>query len=193
MDEIIDIIWFKILDGIDYIVKIVDTLIAPLNILGPAAIIFLIVLVMVCITKFLSKAYTTKRYLELQEKYKHWLALRQEALACEDRAKGKALAKNIDQAELNKAYYDYFFEGFLKNIITTIFPVLITAAYVIKSYNPDKLMENFGRNYIFKFSNSGSEPIIIGALFWFVISLFLVHLVWFLTKTLVGKYAKASP
>ena len=40
--------------------------------------------------------------------------LRQEAMACEDREKGKALARNIDQAQLNKAYYDYFFEGFVK-------------------------------------------------------------------------------
>lgn len=192
MDDTLDIIWFKILDVIEYLARMVDIAISPLNMLGPAAIIFLLVFLLVCLTKFLSKMYKTKRYVELEKKYKHWFSLRQEALKSEDREKGKALAKNIDQAELNKAYYDYFFEGFLKNIITTILPVLATAAYVIRSFNPEKLMDNFGRNYIFKFSGRTGDPIIIGALFWFVISLLCIHLIWFFGKKLAVKSAKRS-
>ena len=101
--------------------------------------------------------------------------------------KSKALAKNIDQAQLNKAYYDYFFEGFLKSIITSILPMLLVAAYVNIAYAPENLIQHFGRDYIFKFSRSDSDPLIISAFFWFVISLFLIHLLWFAAGVIIKK------
>ena len=192
MNEFLDIIWLKIVAGITYIVMFLDYVLAPLNVLGPALVVLILVIITVGITKILSNVYTTKRYLELKKKFNSWYKLRQEALACDDREKGKALAKNIDQAELNKVYYDYFFEGILKNILTTYLPVLIVAAYVNEAYKTENLVKNFGRPHILKFAGLNGEPVVIGALFWFVISLLLVYLAWYLTPKLYKKYFKTE-
>lgn len=189
MDEFLDTLWFTILAGINAVVDLVNGILAPLNFLGPAVTIFLIVLVLVTFTKTVARAYTTKRYRKLEANYKHWFDLRREAMAGEDREKGKALAKNIDQAELNKAYYDYFFEGFLKSMLTTILPLLLTAAYVVKAYKPENLMKTFGQPYIFRLADTGGKPVVVSAFFWFVISLLLVHVLWFFT----GRIYKKSP
>ena len=190
MDEFLDTLWFKILAGINAVIDLVDRTLAPLNFMGPAVIIFLIVLVLVALTKALSRSYTTKRYRKLKENYEHWFELRREAMAGEDREKGKALAKNIDQAELNKAYYDYFFEGFLKNMLTTIFPVLLTAAYVATAYKPEKLLKTFGQPHIFRFTDIGGKPVVVSAFFWFVISLLVVHVLWFVGSRVYKRYFK---
>jgi len=190
MDEFLDTLWFKILAGINAVIDLVDRALAPLNFLGPAVIIFLIVLVLVALTKALSRSYTTKRYRKLKENYEHWFELRREAMAGEDREKGKALAKNIDHAELNKAYYDYFFEGFLKNMLTTIFPVLLTAAYVATAYKPEKLLKTFGQPHIFRFTDIGGKPVVVSAFFWFVISLLVVHVLWFVGSRVYKRYFK---
>jgi len=190
MDEFLDTLWFSILAGIDVIVNLLNRILAPLNFLGPATIIFLIVLVLVALTKTLARSYTTKRYRKLEKNYEHWFELRREALTCEDREKGKRLAKNIDQAELNKAYYDYFFEGFLKSMLTTILPLLLTAAYVATAYNPAGLMKIFGQPHIFRFTGTTGKPVVISAFFWFVISLLLVHLLWFTAGRMYKRYRK---
>ncbi len=158
-----------------------DTLVAPFHVLGPAATIFILVMITVGLTKFFKKHYTTKRYIALKAEFQRWSALRKEALTIEDRDKAKALAKNIDQGKLNKVYYDYFFEGLLNNILTTILPMLIMAAYVNDAYRAEKMMTLFGRDYIFDLGGSG-DPTPIGALAWFVISLLLVHLLWAVAK-----------
>ncbi|BBO68753.1 hypothetical protein DSCA_26830 [Desulfosarcina alkanivorans] len=192
MDDFLDMLWDRIMDGIGAIAAILDAILAPLNQhLGPAMVILLLVAVLVAFTKLLARVYHTQRYVELKANYEHWFELRKEAMACEDREKGKALARNIDQVQLNKAYYDYFFEGFLKSIITTILPILFAAAYVNRAYAPDNLMRLVGRDYIYKFSRSGSDPVVISSFFWFVISLFLVYLAWFaagvIIRTFFGK------
>jgi len=111
-------------------------------------------------------------------------------MAVDDRKKGKAMAKNIDHAHLNKAYYDYFFEGFLNNILTNYLPVLIMAAYVNEAYKPANLMKNYGREYIFKFNTPGGETILVGGLLWFVLSFLLVHLLWMMVRSQFKKYSK---
>jgi len=111
MDELLDIVWFKILAGVQYGKELLDILFSPLNLLGPAMAILLIAAVTVVCTRFLTKNIKTRRYRELQKEFLHWYNLRQEALNCEDPDKGKLLAKNIDQGKLNRVYYDYFFEG----------------------------------------------------------------------------------
>ena len=120
MDDFLDIVWFKILAITQTVVRAMDMLVSPFNFLGPALVIFMLVFVTVCVTKLFQRFYTTKRYEILKEEFKHWSEVRKKALAVEDREKGKRLARNIDQAQLNKVYYDYFFEGLLKNILTTI-------------------------------------------------------------------------
>lgn len=188
MDEWLDIAWEKIIDAFAAIATILDSILAPLNHrLGPTMVILILVVVLVAVTKFLTKIYTTNRHIELKANYEHWFELRREAMACEDREKGKALARNIDQAQLNKAYYDYFFEGFLKSILTSILPIFFTAAYVNYAYTPRNLKQYIGREHIFNFSRSGNDPVIISAFFWFVICVFLVHLAWFAAAFFIKK------
>ncbi len=191
MDKFFDIVWLKVLLVVQYLAKCLDFILAPLNPLGPAVIILVVVLATVAFTKFFSKIYKTKRYLELQKEFQYWFNLRKEALACKDPEQGKALAKNIDQAKLNRVYYDYFFEGFLSNLLTIYLPILIMVAYVNESFKPDILLNNFGREYIFKFINYDGKVIFVGAVFWFVLSVLLVYLAWFIIEKLYFNHIKA--
>jgi hypothetical protein len=52
-------------------------------------------------------------------------------------------------------------------------------AYVNEAYKPDKLLENFGRDYILKFVDFDGDVVKIGAILWFVLSMLMVYLVWF--------------
>jgi len=182
MDEVFDIVWVKIIAVMQGAVHVMDRLVAPLNALGPGVVIFTLVFVTVCLTKLFKKFYTTKRYEALKKEFNHWAEIRKQALQSEDPQKGKALAKNIDQAKLNKVYYDYFFEGLLNNILTTVLPMLLMAAYVNDAYKTEKLLQLFGRSHIFKMYAFGGDPIPVGALAWFVLSLLLVHLIWAVIK-----------
>ncbi len=182
-------VWERIVDGVGWVAALLDRLLAPLNAhLGPAMMILIITITVVALTKLLSRVYNTQRHAELKANYEHWFALRQAAMACDDRDKGNGIAKNIDQAQLNKAYYDYFFEGFLKSIITTMLPILFAAAYVNRAYAPDNLMQQIGRKVIFRFTRAGGEPVMVSAFFWFVICLFLVYLAWFIIGSVVRSY-----
>jgi hypothetical protein len=187
LDAFLDKLWLKILVVLQGAVHVMDTLVAPLHVLGPAATIFILVVITVCFTKFFKTHYTTKRYTALKAEFERWSTLRKEAMTIEDRDKAKGLAKNIDHAELNKIYYDYFFEGLLNSILTTILPLLTMAAYVNDAYRAEKLMTLFGRDYIFTFGGPGN-PTPISALAWFVFSYLLVHLLWALAKWLWAKW-----
>ena len=187
MDEFLDIVWLKIVAVTQAVVNVMDMIVSPLNVLGPGMVIFMLVLVTVVFTKLFKRFYTTKRYEALKKEFNHWAEIRKQAMEIENREKGKTLAKNIDQAKLNKVYYDYFFEGLLKNVLTTILPVLLMAAYVNEAYNPDRLSVLFGRSYVFKVPGFGGEPTPAGALVWFVLSLILVHILWAVTKKMLKK------
>jgi uncharacterized membrane protein (DUF106 family) len=190
MDEYLDILWLKIVALTQATVRVLDALLSPFNVLGPALVIFLVVFITVCFTKLFKRLYTTKRYESLKKEFTHWSEIRKEAMQIEDREKGKMLAKNIDQAKLNKVYYDYFFEGFLNNIITTVLPILLMAAYINESYNPEKLLNRFGRSYVFKIPGLGDDPTPVGALMWFVVSLILAHLGWAIVARFFRKKSK---
>ena len=192
MEEFLDIIWLKVLLVIQYVVKCLDYILAPLNPFGPAVIILVLVFVTVAATKYFSKIYKTKRYVELEKEFKYWFNLRKEASTCEDPEKGKKLAKNIDQAKLNRVYYDYFFEGLLSSLLTQYIPIFIMLAYVNEAYKPDKLMKNFGREYIFKFVNYDGEAILVGGVFWFVLSMLLVYIAWFIAEKIYFKHMKTK-
>ncbi len=190
MEDVFDIAWLKILVSIHALVKVLDFLFAPLNPLGPAVAISVIVVLTVASTKFLSRIYKTKRYLELQEEFQYLYNLRNEALTCKDSEKGKALAKNIDQARLNQVYYDYFFEGLLNSIPTKYLPILIMLAYVNETFKSKNLLENFGRDYILKFVNFNGNVVKIGSVLWFVLSMLMVYIAWFVIGRLVFRYKK---
>ncbi len=192
MDDVLDIVWLKILVLVHAVVKGLNFLLAPLNFLGPAAAISVIVILTIALTKFLSRIYKTKRYLALQKEFQTLYNLRKEALTCEDHEKGKAIARNIDQARLNQVYYDYFFEGLLNSIPTKYLPILIMLAYVNETFKPKNLLENFGRGYILKFVSFNGNVVKIGAIFWFVLSMLMVYLAWFVIGKMVHKYKEKT-
>ena len=179
MEDFLDIIWFKIVVLINYLKEVLDYIFAPLNFLGPVLAIVTIAFLTVALAKFLTKIYKTKRYQELEKQFVYYFKLRQKALQCEDSNKAKLLAKNIDEGKLNKVYYDYFFEGLLNSLLTKYLPIFSFLAYVNEAYSKSNLLALFGRGHIFRFENNGGDPVVIGAAFWFVISILLVYLAWY--------------
>jgi hypothetical protein len=193
MNSLLDILWEKIAAGTLALAAGFDALLMPVHVLGPAMIIFLLAVVTVLITKSLNRIIITKRFIQLEKEFKHWFNLRQTALTCEDREKGKALAKNIDQAELNRAYYDYFFEGLLLGLVRKLLPIFCILAYINEYFQPKRLVERFGQSYIFKYSSSDGEPVVIGAVFWYVLSLLILYLLWTIVKKGSSRLKKANP
>ena len=189
MEAFLDIVWHNIVVAVQYAKNFLDVVVSPLNALGPAAAIAVIALITVVITKILSKRFKTRRYKELRKQFEYWLGIRQEAQKCEDPDKARLLAKNIDQAKLNKLYYDYFFEGLLNNLATIYLPIFTLLAYINEAYRSTNLAKLFGRDYIFKFGGDPGQPILIGAVFWFVLSLFLIYLGWYIVKKIYAHYA----
>ena len=187
MDKLMDVIWFKILVGIQYLKDLLDLIFGPLNALGPVVAISAIALAAVVLAKVLTRTLKTKRYQELQKEFTHWFKIRQEAVKCDDPQKAKSLAKNIDQAKLNRLYYDYFFEGLLNNLATIYLPILIFLAYVNEAYQPGNLLKLFGREYLFQIGSAGDNPILVGSIFWFVVSILTIYLVSFAAKKIFNK------
>jgi uncharacterized membrane protein (DUF106 family) len=189
MESFLDIVWHNIVVAVQYAKNFLDVVVSPLNALGPAVAIAIIALITVVITKILSKRFKTRRYKELRKQFEYWLGIRQEARKCEDPAKARLLTKNIDQAKLNKLYYDYFFEGLLNNLATIYLPIFTLLAYINEAYRSTNLAKLFGRDYIFKFGGDPGQPILIGAVFWFVLSLFLIYLAWYIVQKIYARYA----
>ena len=182
MDAFFDMLWFNILIGVQHLKSFMDIIVSPLHAMGPAVAIFAIAFAAVLVTKFLTKIIKTKRYGQLKQNFEYWFNLRQDALKSEDSEKSRLMAKNIDRANLNKAYYDYFFEGFMLSLVSKFLPILVLLAYVNEAYQPNNLLKLFGQDYIFKFGgvNAGATP--VGAAFWFVISMVMIYLLIFTFK-----------
>lgn len=186
MNKILDKAWEHIETALYQAVLLLDNIISNIEFLGAPILIFLLTFAVVLMTRFISKHYVTRRYKDLKKEFEHWHSVREEALKHPDREKGKALAKNIDQAELNKAYYDYFFEGMLKNFVSNVLPVLLTAAYLTKIYTPENLVQRFGQNSVFVFSLSNTQ-IEVSTLFWYVISLIVSFILYWGVKAITHK------
>jgi len=61
-------------------------------------------------------------------------------------------------------------------IITKYLPILIFAAYVNEAYRTENLIKVFGREYVFRFVGSGPKPVLVGGVFWFIVSILLIYL-----------------
>lgn len=179
MEELLDTIWEYLAAGFIYLADVLYAGLQNLHFLGPIVLIFLLAVATIGAIKLLTKLITTKRYTELEKTFNYWSALRDEAMRCEDREKGKRMARNIDKAELNKAYYDYFFEGFMLGIARKIIPIFFMFAFINEYYRTEKLTALFGQAFVLKLPSTNGEPILVGAVFWFLISLFLGFLLWF--------------
>ncbi len=186
MEEYFDIAWEYIYLFIQKGVAVLDYLLSYLHFLGPVPVIVLLAVLTVALTKVLKKYIRTKRLETLEKDFQYWLSIREEAMQCEDRDKGKALAKNIDSAKLNKAYYDYFLEGLLLSFITFYLPIISMASYINEAYRSERLFELFGRDYMCRFGND--DPVVFGALFCFLISIVSIVIVsWIVKRFLKGR------
>ncbi len=188
INYIVDRLWDFIEMYLTKITFFMDKIISPLDVLGPGFVIFFLAFITVLFTRVMGKIYTTKRYRELEKDYEHWQALRKEALKHDDREKGKRLARNIDSAKLNQAFYDYFIEGFLKNLLTNVLPILLMLSYVMTAYSPAELADRFNRQYVFFIATGGPTPMPVGTMFWFVISVLCSFMIFAGLKFLYKKY-----
>ncbi len=170
MDNFLDSIWGTMETGLATLAMAMDRFISPLEPLGPAWVVFILAMGVVGLTRILVLVYRTRRHQELKQDFLHWHEVREAAVGNQDREKGKAMAKNIDQAKLNRAYYDYFFEGMMKHMVTTVLPILLMLAYLSRTYTAENLLSRFGGKWIFVLGND--SPIYVGTLFWYIICLF---------------------
>ncbi|MBW2093875.1 MAG: DUF106 domain-containing protein [Deltaproteobacteria bacterium] len=187
MESFLDTLWLKTEAVVQHIKALLDAAISPLNALGPAGAIFVLAFLTVLLAKFFSKKFNTKRYRLLKEQFQYWYNLRQEANSCADPEKATLLKRNIDQAELNRVYYDYFFEGLMKSLLTTYLPLLLMLAYVNEAFQPSLLLERFGRAYVLKVPTFSGEPVLLGGVFWFFLSVLFSYGVCSLGKKIVSK------
>lgn len=185
IDAYMDKAWAYIELAVLYMAKILDRLLLPLQPLGPVLIIALLALIAVMTSKLLGRVVNTRRHRELKDEFQYWYALRQQALTCEDPEKGKLLAKNIDHARLNRVYYDYFFEGLLKSLVTQFLPLLVILAYVNNAFRPAHLLANFGRDHLFQWQWFVADPVTINAPFWFVVLVIVIYVLWALSDKLI--------
>ena len=187
-----DNLWFRIIDVVGALMAALDAFFSPLDALGPAPAIFGVAFFTVGLTQLLKRFVpTTRRYRHLKQRFEELVALRREATKTADREKGNRLARNIDQAELNQVYYNYFFEGFLHGILTRYIPFFSMLAYVNESYRPERLAARFGKNHIFRWGQ-GSDALLVGALFWFVLSAVLIWIIWFAVSKAVAARKRKS-
>ncbi|MBW1635471.1 MAG: hypothetical protein JRJ68_04270 [Deltaproteobacteria bacterium] len=186
MEKYFDIAWEYIYALIHKGMAVLDYLLSYLHFLGPLPVIFLLACITVAVTTVLKKYIKTKRVTALEKDFQYWLGIREEAMQCDDREKGKTLAKNIDQAKLNKAYYDYFLEGLLLGFITFYLPVISMAAYINEAYRSERLFDLFGRDYVLKFGSS--EPLLFGALFCYILSILSIIIGRFIIKMFLKKH-----
>lgn len=187
MDTLLDTIWEYLAAGFLYVADTFFSFLQHLHFLGPALLIFLLALGTICVTKLLAKVIVTKRYVELEEKFLYWKKIREEAMQFEDREKANRMARNIDQAELNRAYYDYFFEGFMLGIARKIIPIFFMFAFINEYYRTENLTTLFGRGYVLQIPTTSGEPLLVGGVFWYLISLFLGYLLWLITGRIIKK------
>jgi len=183
MDAVLDTLWEYLATGFQFLGESFFSVLQHMHFLGPFVLITFLALCTVGVTKFLNRVIITKRYIKLEKNFNYWVQVRDEATKCDDREKGKRMARNIDQAELNRAYYDYFFEGLLLGLARRIIPIFFMFAFINEFYRPESMLEIFGRQYVLQIPSSSGEPLIVGTIFCYFSSLLTGYLLWFI----VGK------
>ncbi|MEA3547001.1 MAG: hypothetical protein U9R66_04995 [Thermodesulfobacteriota bacterium] len=187
MDEFMDALWGNILIMAQYGASLLDRLLTPFHVFGPLVVMTLLALVTVVVTKLLNRVIVTKRYTRLEKDFQHWFKIRQEAMKCEDYEKAKRLARNIDQAKLNRVYYDYFLEGFLLGLMRNVLPIFLMCTYINVYYRAEELSRLFGKAYMLSIPSTGGEPILVGAIFYYIMTLLLSYLAWFIVTKIAAK------
>ncbi len=186
MDTLLDTIWEYIVLGLTALGNVLFSLIQQLHFLGPIVLISGMALFTVCLTKLLNRLIITKRFIILEKEYLHWLEIRTQAMQCDDRERGARMARNIDQAELNRAYYDYFFEGLLLGMARKVIPIFFVFGFINEFYQQKNLLLYFGRDYVLQLGYNSGEPVLVGAGAWYFISLLCCYLLWSICKKILS-------
>ena len=192
MDAVLDTLWEYLAAGFQFLGESLFSLLQHIHFLGPLVLITFLALCTVAITKVLNRYIITKRFIKLEKTFNYWVQVRDEAMKCDDREKGKRMARNIDQAELNRAYYDYFFEGLLLGLARRIIPIFFMFAFINEFYRPESMLEIFGRQYVLQIPSSSGEPVLVGTVFCYFISLLIGYLLWFVVGKLFSRF-KTEP
>ncbi|WP_022668012.1 hypothetical protein [Desulfospira joergensenii] len=191
MDAFLDRAWEQISIFLENLVLFLDGLASPLERFGPGVVIFVLAFFTVLFTRFMSRIFVTQRYRSLEKEFEHWQGVRQEAMKHPDPEKGKALARNIDQARLNRVYYDYFFEGLLKGLFTNILPILLMAAHVTTVYTPGTLLERFGDQWVLTADLFGTR-VNFSSMFWFVVCVIFSFVIYGVFKISIHAWKKRA-
>jgi hypothetical protein len=192
MDAVLDTLWEYLAAGFQFLGESLFSVLQHIHFLGPLVLIIFLALSTVAITKVLNRIIITKRYIKLEKDFNYWVQIRDEATKCDDREKGKRMARNIDQAELNRAYYDYFFEGLLLGLARRIIPIFFIFSFINEYYRPESMLEIFGRQYVLQIPSSSGEPVLVGTVFCYFFSLLTGYLLWFIVGILFRRF-KAEP
>jgi hypothetical protein len=187
MDALLDTLWEHLAAGFVFAGDSLFALTSRLHFLDPALLFLGFAFLTVCLTKILNRIIVTRRYRELEERFNYWVGIREEALRCTDREKGRRMARNIDTSELNRAYYDYFFEGLLLGIARRIIPIFFVFGFINEYYRPEKMLEFFGREHVIQLGGSVDGPILIGSVFWFFFSVLMLYILWAIAARVVGR------
>jgi len=190
MDAVLDNAWEFLAAGFHFLGDTLFSLLVQFHFLGPAALIGLLALCTVVLTKTLNRLIITRRYIELEKQFHYWADIRQKAIQYEDREKGRRMARNIDKAELNRAYYDYFFEGLLLGIARKIIPIFFVFAFINEYYQPEKMLSMFGREHVLQMISTSGEPVLLGSVAWYFISLLGCYLAWSIVLKLAQRLTR---
>ncbi|MFP4225367.1 MAG: hypothetical protein ACLFRF_01445 [Desulfobacterales bacterium] len=185
-----DALWAVIVSGINQLQAGLYQLISPLHVLGPAFTIAVLAVVTVLFARFFTRRFKTRRYRELEQEFKYWFDIKQEALKLREAEpeKAKQLGVNIDKGKLNEVYYNYFFEGLLNNLLTMYIPIFSMLAFVNYTYQPAALKALFGKSQLFILYWINGQTYAIGAVFWFVFCVFAAYLAFFVIGRIYRRY-----
>jgi hypothetical protein len=189
-----DTLWMFIVTMVQHGQQGLNILFSPLHMLGPTAAVAGIAVLTAAVTRVFGKKFKTKRYKELEQEFYYWYDVKQQALQLKDAdpEKAKQLGRNIDQGHLNKVYYDFFFEGFLKNLLTMYIPLFLMLGYVNATYAPEALEAMTGKSHLFILPWFNGQQYPIGAVFWFVCCVLFFYVAAFVVRMMLEKKQRGT-
>jgi hypothetical protein len=68
-----------------------------------------------------------------------------------------------------------------------VLPIMIMVAYINEYYRAEELSRLFGKEYLFSMPSFSGEPVMVGAVFYYIIILLLTYLVWAVGKKMISQ------
>ena len=80
MNNLMDRLWEFIEIFLNTLILMADRAVSPLEILGPAWVIFFLTLCVVGVTRIMARFYSTTRYTALEKEFYHWHGVREKEI-----------------------------------------------------------------------------------------------------------------